>query len=532
MASPVTHAPGSGAKIVAANPRKDTKEEVELKLLVPPGKMEQLLTTPIIIRHAGSGGVTRQLDAIYYDTPDRALRNHGLSLRVRRSGDQYVQTLKRAPLDGQPFARSEWETLVDSKLPDLTQIPTAEIGAPLDSLSAEQLHTIFTTKVERQTQQLELPDAVIEVAFDEGTIEAGEHCEPLTEIELEVKSGDPRVLYDVGIDLLEVMPLRLGTQSKADRGYALAFGLTPNALKAKPPAIAADHTVDDSVGVILATCQHHLIASQPVAEHGHDPEGVHQVRVALRRLRTVCMLLRRSLGSPTARFLSAEAKFLAQQLGTARNWDVFITEVLSEPAKVLQSNTLDFDALRHAAEPYRLTAYAALREMLASQRYNRFQLLLRSWIERRGWRNELLDGSLAPLLEPAVAFANRAMTRLHRKALKRGAHFRHLESEARHRLRIDLKKLRYTAELFQGAYKRNTDARDYLTFLSRLQDMLGHDSDEAMTEPFLRILSLDTTTPEVHRTIGAVMGWQARNGVAVRSALHRHWREFKATQPF
>jgi len=340
------------------------------------------------------------------------------------------------------------------------------------------------------------------------------------------------VLYDVGIDLLEVMPLRLGTQSKADRGYALAFGLTPNASKAKPPAIAADHTVDDSVGVILATCQHHLLANQPAAECGRDTEGVHQMRVALRRLRTVCMLLRRSLGSPTARFLGTEAKFLAQQLGAARNWDVFITEILSEPEKVLQPNTLDFDALRHAAEPYRLTAYAAVREMLASQRYNRFQLLLRSWIERRGWRNELLDGSLAPLLEPAMEFANRAMARLHRKVLKRGAHFRHLDSEARHQLRIGLKKLRYTAELFQGAYNRSTDARDYLACLSKLQDVLGRDSDEAMTEPFLRTLSLDATAPEVHRTIGAVMGWQAHDCIAVQSALHRHWRQFKAIQLF
>jgi CHAD domain-containing protein len=170
--------------------------------------------------------------------------------------------------------------------------------------------------------------------------------------------------------------------------------------------------------------------------------------------------------------------------------------------------------------------------MLAGQRYNRFQLLLRSWIERRGWRNELLDGSLASVLEPAVVFANRAMTRLHRKALKRGAHFRDLDSEARHQLRINLKKLRYTAELFQGAFNRSADARDYLTCLSRLQDMLGRDNDEAVTEPFLRTLSLNTTGPEVHRTIGAVMGWQARDGIAVRSALYRHWRQFKAMQPF
>src|SRR6516162_4580473 len=59
----------------------------------------------------------------------------------------------------------------------------------------------------------------------------------------------------------------------------------------------------------------------------------------------------------------AYRKYLAQQLGAARDWDVFITQILSEPTKVLQSDTLDFDALRQVAEAHRVTAYATLQEM-------------------------------------------------------------------------------------------------------------------------------------------------------------------------
>jgi inorganic triphosphatase YgiF len=323
---------GRSAQIGSGTLRAGTQEEVELKLIVPSGEMEQIRIAPVIARHARNGGVSRELEAVYYDTLDRTLFTHGLSLRVRRNGDRCVQTLKCAPLHGQPLARGEWEAVVDGMAPDLAPMPTAEIGAPLDRLSAEALHPIFMTKVHRRTQQLELSGAVIEVAFDEGSIEAGEHCEPLTEIELWMKSGDPRVLYDLGIGLLEVAPLRVGTQSKADRGYGLAFGLVPMASKAKPPAITVEHSVDDIVGVLLETCQHHLVANQPIAEGGRDPEGVHQMRVALRRLRTICMLLRRELGLPTLSSFSTEAKWLAQQLGAARNWDVFMTETLSEPA--------------------------------------------------------------------------------------------------------------------------------------------------------------------------------------------------------
>jgi CHAD domain-containing protein len=347
-----------------------------------------------------------------------------------------------------------------------------------------------------------------------------------------MKSGDPRVLYDLGIGLLEVAPLRVGTQSKADRGYGLAFGRAPTTSKAKPPAITVEHTVDDIMGVLLETCQQHLVANQPIAECGRDPEGVHQMRVALRRLRTICTFLRHELGLPTIRFLSTEAKWLALQLGAARNWDVFITETLREPVEALQSDAVNFHALRQAAEPHRLAAYATVREMLASQRYNRFRLLLRCWIEMRGWRNELPGGSLAPLLEPAAKFADRTMMRLHRKALKSGTHFRHLDPSARHQLRIALKKLRYTTELFHGVHNGSSDAKGYLTCLFTLQDMLGHDNDAAMTQPFLRTLSLEPATPEVHRAIGVVMGWQARDRIAVRSSLHKHWQRFKAIQPF
>jgi inorganic triphosphatase YgiF len=411
-------------------------------------------------------------------------------------------------------------------------MPAAAFGKALDRPAEAVFHPIFVTKVRRQTRRLELAGSVIEVAFDEGSIEAGEHREPVTEIGLELKSGDPRALYDLGIDMLDTAPLRVGTRSKADRGYCLALGLTPKPSKAKPPAITAEHTLDEVVGVLLATCQHQILTNQPIAECGHNPEGIHQMRVALRRLRTVCTLLRRELGSPTAKFFGAEAKWLAQQLSAARNWDVFVTEILSELTNALQSDTLDFDALRQAAERHRLTPYAAARETLTDQRYNRFQLLLRSWIERRGWRNALTDGSLAPLLEPTVEFADRATTRLRRKALESGAHFRNLDTAARHRLRIALKKLRYTIELFQELYNGGNGAKDYLASLSALQDVLGRDHDSATTEPLLLTLSLNATTPAVHRSIGVVMGWQAHDRIAVRPTLHKQWKQFKAMPPF
>ena len=413
-----------GAVETAVHARPIASAEAELKLLAPAGTLEQLREAPTIARYARDTGSARQLEAVYYDTPDRALFSNGLSLRVRRSGDGFIQTLKRGPARGEPFVRAEWETEIAGTAPDLSLLPDDEIGAPLDGLGSCVVGPVFTTKVHRWTQQLDLPGAVVEVAFDDGVIEAGEHRELVSEVELELKSGDLRALYDLGLQLLEIAPLRLGTRSKSDRGYSLAFGASPKSTKAASPAISPDHTIDDIIGMLLGSCQDHLLANQAVAEAGLDPEGVHQMRVALRRMRTISALLHRQLGLPTLAAFNAEAKWLGRALGAAREWDVFVTDTLRAPCEAL-GREADFKALRQAAEPHRAAAYAGLREALASARYNRLQLAIRQWVHSRGWRNELQSRSLAVLLEAAHDFAGHTLAQLHRKVVRKGAHLQH-----------------------------------------------------------------------------------------------------------
>ena len=164
---------------------------------------------------------------------------HGLSLRIRRSGNRYVQTLKRAPVHGQPFVRGEWEASIGGAAPDLALLPISEIGSPLDEIASDALDPIFETKVRRRTQRLEFLGAVVEVAYDQGTIEAGERREPLNEVELEVKGGNPRVLFDLGIELLEDCAAE---DRHSERGYDLAFDMEPKATRATTPAITAERT--------------------------------------------------------------------------------------------------------------------------------------------------------------------------------------------------------------------------------------------------------------------------------------------------
>jgi CHAD domain-containing protein len=329
------------------------------------------------------------------------------------------------------------------------------------------------------------------------------------------------------MQLLEIAPLRIGTLSKSARGYDLAFETAATATRATPSGILAEQTIDDVVARVLGACQHHLLANQSIAERGMDPEGVHQMRVALRRLRTACTLLGPEVGSPTLQTFADEAKWFANVLGAPRDWDVLVTDTFDEPMQVVGSD-LDFAGLRRAAEPHRTAAYNALRDTLAGARYNRFHLSLSRWIACRGWRNELENRSLAVLLEPAPLLAGRVLKKLHIKALKRGKGFRHLQPEARHKLRIALKKLRYATEFFEGLDDENADAQRYRRCMTKIQSALGRANDATVAQPFLSTLANDPLTSEIHRTIGAVIGWQARDRTETEKTLHKHWRRFRS----
>src|SRR5260370_6993266 len=157
-----------------------------------------------------------------------------MSLRVRRNGKHFIQTLKLLPNIGQPLARRQWEAPVDGVTPDLARLPADEVGDPVTTLTNDALVPVFATKVRRHARQLDLPDASVEIAFDEGTIEAGARQEVLSEIELDLKSGNAGVLFDLGTQLLDAAPLKVGTRSRAQPGSALPLHAAQPAAQLPP----------------------------------------------------------------------------------------------------------------------------------------------------------------------------------------------------------------------------------------------------------------------------------------------------------
>jgi len=512
-------------------PPPAANREIELKLLVPVGGLDALANVPIIAQHARNRGIFRNFESAYFDTPDRQLFRNKIALRVRKSGKTFIQTLKR-PVDGtNPLARHEWEVAVPSFAPDLEVLPPESREIGLDGITNTVLETVFVTKFRRRIQAVDLPAANLELAYDNGGITAGERSEIINEIELELKAGDIATLYDVALALLDSAPLRVGTLAKADRGYHLAYDPPAEGVRANKAVVDALDNVDEIVAKLLGDCQRHMVANQPVVEAGRTPEGVHQMRVALRRMRTAISILQRQIGSPALSLVAAEAKWLASALGTVRNWDVLDVDTIASIEKQCPDDKA-FAALRADIGPRREGNYAHLREIFASQRYNRFLLTLGRTIERRAWRNDIASGSLGILAETAESFARQSLDRLHRRALKGGSHFKRLRPEAQHELRLKLKKLRYGVEFFRNVFGTKEEAQRYLVRLAALQESLGLANDAATTGGLLIELTEHSDSPALHRGAGLITGWQSRDKQVAATTLHKVWKRFAQGAPF
>ena len=499
--------------------------EIELKLLVEADRMAHFNAAPVVAANARNKGSRKHLKAVYYDTPERLLRRNGLSLRVRQSGARFVQTVKTEAADD-PLRRGEWEASVASLAPDLALampfIPEKLRG----HLEAKPLEAVFTTDIHRHARMLELPSGTVEIAFDQGELIAGGRSLPVSEIELELKSGSASTIYEIALRLAEHGAVKPSIRTKSARGFDLAADQPPSARRPRKLRLDPAVTLDEAFSTIMRSCFLHLLQSLPAAEDGRNPEGVHQLRVSLRRLRSALDLMRSVGALSNLDALRSEAKWLAQDLSAARDWDVFQLETLPTIAKACPSVT-GFDALDRAATERQTSAYRKAHQALDDRRCAVFLIGLGGWIETRGWRNDVAAEDLGQLTEPAVNFAQRILSAQYAKVLKRGRRFKSLSAGELHRVRLATKRLRYLSEFLLPLYEDRKSARRFSRRLAALQEELGAFNDMAVTASLLDGLG---TEPDSAIAAAAIAGWQARASLGVQPALQGTWRDFTAAR--
>jgi inorganic triphosphatase YgiF len=199
--------------------------ETELKLLLEPAAMQQLSRHPLL----GAAGepVEQRLYNTYYDTPALDLAAAQVALRVRRQGERFIQTLKTRgqSIDGL-HQRGEWEWALDDATPDPARLAGDIWPAALPPATGLTLLPVFTTDFTRRLWWLTFEGAEIEVALDLGEVVCdcadGRHLtDPISELELELKSGPAEALFELARQLGEQIALQPGDISKAQRGYRL-----------------------------------------------------------------------------------------------------------------------------------------------------------------------------------------------------------------------------------------------------------------------------------------------------------------------
>lgn len=506
--------------------------EIELKLVVSPDSFERLKTHPAL--GGRSRMTTRILESTYFDTPNLDLSRRAATLRLRRSDRGFTQTIK-APPDAGSITRGEWEWPVSGPDPDLTVVLDDEPARLLGPVRPDELRPVFATVAKRGVRKLLRDGAEIEIAFDQGELRLPDgRVAPLCEIELELKAGDARALWEVARAVVDAEPIRVERRTKAARGFALAAGRLDRAVKSDGVSLGSDTTVEEAIRLVFGSCLIHLMNNEACVLNGDDAEGVHQLRVATRRLRSALSLFRPVLPrGDHFRFLD-DVKWLGAALGPARDWDVFHDELV-EPVRLAVGivSEEDFRALDAAISHRRAEARAAARAAVTSPRHARFQIDFGEWLESRGWRRQDVSEDSARLFSPLVDLADALLDRRHRKARRAGRGFADLSSARRHELRIALKKLRYTAEFFQTLHDPRA-ARRYITRLADLQDSLGRLNDMATAHRLSRDLHAEDerVDPGEARAVGIVLGWHARAAAGGETDLVRRWNEFAEAKPF
>ena len=380
--------------------------ETELKLAIRPEYLPAVMGF-LLARAGGDPGREARLVTTYFDTPEGALARQGLTLRVREAGRSFVQTVKCAGgngvgdgIGGAALVRGEWEDPIAGASPD-PQAP--QTGRFVPAEAAEALQALTRTEIARQTFMLRPnPETRIEAAADQGQVAAvdGKSCEPVCEIELELKEGEVTALYDVALDMLAVAPMRLERRSKSARGFRLA-ALPAESEPAREHvnavhASAVDLDPEMSAGAALrriARCCAEQIVRNEAAVLAGMPEGVHQMRVGVRRLRAILSAFAPLLPKDEYRWLSDELRWLGTVLGIARNLDVF-ADGLVAPATESIGDVPGLAELGAATAKRRAASYADAVEAIGSARYAALVLRLMRWSEQRDTTGSALGPAL------------------------------------------------------------------------------------------------------------------------------------------
>ncbi|MDM0011318.1 CYTH and CHAD domain-containing protein [Variovorax sp. J22P168] len=471
-----------------------------------------------------------RLRARYYDTEDGALAARHVVLRVRKEDGAWIQTAK-APGE-LPVERLEHN--VELAPVRAGQQPAPRIdrhhGTPVGERIAEALreagHTdagaepvlvpLYGTDVWRTMREMRSGDALVELAFDLGEVHSGERAQPLCELEIELKHGSASAMLELARRWRGRYGLWLDTVSKSARGERLARGEAFGPpVKASAPRLAEGAGGTQIFRAVLDSCLAQMLPNaSEIAAGSPDPEHVHQLRVGIRRLRTAL----RELAELAPAIDPGWEPVLADAfhaLGQPRD-RMNLQQAMQPRLEALGAPPVDFGVpdAAGASDARAVVRGAALQDVL-------LQLIVASVADGTALGTPLATEAAGP----ARKLIRARLARLHHQVLRDGRRFEDLDSEAQHRVRKRLKRLRYLGEFVAPLFGRRA-AQRFIEALEPVQDALGEHNDAAMAMSLYR---------DIASTDGAAwfaVGWLSASHPASAARCRKALERMAEARPF
>ena len=478
--------------------------ELELKFEVPPQTLRSLQS-----EFGRRGARSLRMQACYFDTPDGLLARNGMSLRLRKEGRRWVQTLKAQ--GNSVVNRLEHNVALRVAAGSRPALDPArhngsEAGVSLHRALAGAdtggLLERYATDFLRRVCVLETPDGSVEAALDLGAIRAGKRESPICELELEFKSGDPHALFELAKTWGNYGGMWLNTRSKSARGALLAQGCEHGPAElASSPEFQDGASGNALLRAVMRSALDQVLANASETASGSTcDETIHQLRVGLRRLRTAL----RDLGP------------LGEGVDPA--WETSLSRTFS-----LLGEVRDNESVALAVRPLLEKAAAPKLQWDAAGT----QVDPGAAVRDAGFQATLLDllgFALRPDADSAPGIPSAQVRQkviehlggLHAHIVRAGKHFEELAPEVQHKVRKRLKRLRYLAEFVQAMWGKKAVDR-YLKQLRPAQDALGHHHDVAVAaENFRQDAQRD---PTALFAAGYLQAYLATTARAARTAL-------------
>jgi triphosphatase len=511
--------------------------EIELKFVIDEPMAGRLWTRAKELKLVSGSRKTRTLRSVYLDTPEHVLKNAGITLRLRRVGRRWTQTVKtKAKLHGGLSQVDELEIPAPGGRLCLEAIPDASVRDEIiRRVNSSPLQPVCETMMKRTASELSLGEGTrAELAIDVGEIRAQGRSVELREAEIEFVEGRPADLFDIAHALFPDGGLRFSRVSKAARGYLLAGEgrIDPPLAPRKAEAIAFDptQTAEQAARDILRECFDQIAANMVVVQKLDDPEGPHQLRVGLRRLRSAFSVFTLVLQSPELARLGEEARWLGEEVGRLRDIDVVVNDIVRREADSHPGEP-GFSALADGLSEQAAEVRRQLRKCLTEARAQAFVIDLARFVETRGWLVPQDFGRTERLAALSV-LAESALSKRWRKVGKRARGLKTLDVGQRHELRKELKKLRYAVEFLSPLFLAKR-VEPFVKRLKKLQTVFGDLNDAATVKAmFARTEVRCGSDLLAQRAIGWVIGASQARAEYSWAGARAMWRDLKETRPF